>query len=106
MAIGMMSLLPIGMADTASAVTTSGKVTAYTVAPNTYSTTGDAVYGVWVGGIKYTTGNRILGEFLEDVFLRKWTVTLDYTPCYGPPPAYYPCGASLNSATLQSTDVP
>lgn len=105
--LGMMGLLLLGLADPASAATTTGKVTFYSVWPNTTSGAAhDSYYGFLVGGNKVSTGNRTMGEFMREAFMRKLTVTLEYTPCYGPPPLYTQCFSLITSATLQSTDVP
>ncbi len=104
--LGMMSLILVGLTNTAHANTAAGKVTYYMVWPNASSTTSDSYYGVSVGGNKLSTPNKTMGEFLHEAFMRKLTVTVEFTPCIGPPPFYLPCFGTITSAVIQSTDLP
>lgn len=104
--LGTMSLILVGLTNTAYANTATGKVTYYMIWPNTSSTNSDSYYGVSVGGNKVSTPNRTMGGLLHEAFTRKLTVTVEFTPCYGPPPLYMPCFGTITSAVMQSTDLP
>jgi hypothetical protein len=103
--LGTMSLVFVGLINPAYANTATGKVSYYMVWPNALSANSDSYYGVSVGGNKLSTPNKTMGEFLHEAFMRKLTVTVEFTPCFGPPPLYMPCFGTITSAVMQSTDL-
>jgi hypothetical protein len=104
--LGMTGLVLLCLGNMACANTATGKVTYYVIWPNTSSTNSDSYYGVSVGGNKVATPNGTMGELLHEAFMRKLTVTVEFTPCFGPPPLYMPCFGTITSAVIQSSDLP
>jgi hypothetical protein len=99
--LGMLMLFLAGLANTACANTLTGKITSF----GTYGNTNGNYYVMKIGGIEMNTSLPHSGELAREAFLKKLTVTVDFS--YGTLiPNYGYVGNKLNIITLQSIDLP
>lgn len=99
--LGMLSLILVGLTNTAYATTVTSTITSF----GTYGNTSGNYYVVKIGGTEMTTSFSHSGELAREAFLRKLTVTVDFS--YGTfIPNYGYVGNKLNTITIQSIDVP
>jgi hypothetical protein len=99
--LGMLSLVLVGLTNTAYATTLTGTFTSF----GTFGNTNGNYYVVKIGGIEMNTGLSHTGELAREAFLKKLTVTVDFS--YGTfVPNYGYVGNKLNTITIQSIDLP
>lgn len=99
--LGLACLVLASLSNMAQADTITGKVTSYQI----YTNTNGDHYNVTIGAYLYKLQSaRAIGELLREAFLRKLTVTVNFTPTVSVP--YTGLTGYISVVTMQSSDLP